>query len=178
MFDRSQKQDRPPLGAIEFELTDFDVARQILDELPAGLDAAHGDPSYWTTRRRPPLASDRALTGNALDWMVSLPPSLRPQQLGRLFPRIANALSQVWGEHGQAQQALDGLLVDRRGGRRGLPDAVQAELMALQSHLRSRPDLAPASAPAPAPMPRETPELSHARRCYHTVAGRFEHPAR
>ena len=120
MFDRSQKQDRPPLGAIEFELTDFDVARQILDELPAGLDAAHGDPSYWTTRRRPPLASDRALTGNALDWMVSLPPSLRPQQLGRLFPRIANALSQVWGEHGQAQQALDGLLVDRRGGRRDL----------------------------------------------------------
>jgi len=173
MFDRPLKQDRPPMGAIEFELTDFEVARQVLDELPAGLDPVHIDPTYWATRRRPALASDRALTGHALDWMVSLPPSLRPQQLGRLFPRIANALAQLWSDHGQAQQALEGLLVDRRGGRRGLPDPVQAELLALQAHLKSR----PVPPPAPAPMPRETQELLHARRVLEAAGYRVIAPA-
>ena len=173
MFDRPLKQDRPPIGAIEFELTDFDVARQVLDELPAGLDPVHIDPTYWATRRRPALASDRALTGHALDWMVSLPPSLRPQQLGRLFPRIANALAQLWSDHGQAQQALEGLLVDRRGGRRGLPDPVKAELLALHTHLKSRPPAA-----APAPTPRETPELQHARRLLEAAGYRVIAPAR
>ena len=173
MFDRQQKQDRPPLGAIEFELTDFEVARQVLDELPAGLDPVHGDPAYWATRRRPPLASDRALTGSALDWMVSLPPSLRPQQLGRLFPRIANALAQVWVDRRHALQALDGLLVDRRGGRRGLPDPVQAELLALQAHLKSRPE--PASAPSTTAC--EAPELLHARRLLEAAGYRVIAPA-
>ena len=174
MFDRSQKQDRPPMGAIEFELTDFEVARQVLDELPAGLDPSHGDPSYWVTRRRPPLASDRALTGSALDWMVSLPPSVRPQQLGRLFPRIANALAQLWVDRPQALQALEGLMVDRRGGRRGLPDPVKTELLALQAYLESRPQLAP----APAPMPHETPELLHARRLLEAAGYRVIAPGR
>jgi hypothetical protein len=182
MFDRSQKQDRPPIGAIEFELTDFEVARQVLDELPAGLDPAHGDPSYWVSKRRPPMASDRALTGSALDWMVSLPPPLRPQQLGRLFPRIANALAQVWVDRGQAMQALDGLLVDRRGGRRGLPDTVQAELLALQVHLKSRPGTAPAPvatlASASAAARAETPELLHARRLLEAAGYRVIAPAR
>jgi len=97
----------------------------------------------------------------------------RPQQLGRLFPRIANALAQLWSDHGQAQQALEGLLVDRRGGRRGLPDPVQAELLALQAHLKSR----PVPPPAPAPMPRETQELLHARRVLEAAGYRVIAPA-
>ena len=87
--------------------------------------------------------------------------------------RIANALAQLWSDHGQAQQALEGLLVDRRGGRRGLPDPVQAELLALQAHLKSR----PVPPPAPAPMPRETQELLHARRVLEAAGYRVIAPA-
>ena len=171
MFDRSPKPDRPPLGAIEFELTDFEQARQVLDELPAGLDPTHGDPAFWVSRRRPQTAADRALTGQALEWMVSLPQALRPQQLGRLFPRIANALATVWPEPREALRALDGLLVDRRGGRRGLPDAVQAELRGLQSHLESRP--APIADAASA-----NAELVHAKRLLEAAGYRVLPPAR
>lgn len=173
MFDRSPKQDRPPLGAIEFEPTDFEAARQVLDELPAGLDPTHGDPSYWLSRRRPPTAVDRALTGRALDWMVTLPEALRPQQLSRQYPRIANTLAALWSDRREALQALDGLLVDRRGGRRGLPDAVQVELRALQRHLAAHPTLAT----PPAAPPRERAALTQARQLLEAAGYRVIPPA-
>lgn len=173
MFDRSPKQDRPPLGAIEFEPTDFEAARQVLDELPAGLDPTHGDPSYWLTRRRPPTAADRALTGRALEWMVTLPEAVHPQQLSRQYPRIANALATLWSDRREALQALDGLLVDRRGGRRGLPDAVQVELQALQRHLTAR--LEPATPPSPPT--GEHAALAQARRLLEAAGYRVIPPA-
>jgi hypothetical protein len=174
MFDRSQKQDRPPLGAIEFEPTDFEAARQVLDELPAGLDPTHGDPTYWLTRRRPPTASDRALTGRALDWMVTLPEALRPQQLSRQYPRITNTLAALWTDRPEALQALEGLLIDRRGGRRGLPDAVRSELQALQRHLTPGTETA---TPPPAAPPREHAALARARQLLEAAGYRVIPPA-
>ena len=50
----------PPLGSIEFELTDFDEARRALDELPAGVAEMQrfrsGD---FEGQRRKPLPSNR-----------------------------------------------------------------------------------------------------------------------
>jgi hypothetical protein len=160
MFNRTPgaKPAPPAFDALEFELTDIGDARQALDELPPGVgDLDKFNPGYWEQRRRPPSAADRALTGVAVEWLVRLPPELRPQQLGARYPRLVNALATAWVDPARALATLDGLLVDRRGGRRGLPDAVQAELQLLRQHLQRM-------APAPAaPRAGETAQLAQAR---------------
>ena len=120
---------------LEFELTDIDEARRILDtESISQFDVATlVPPEHWKKHRREKLPSDRALTGAAIDWLMALPPSLRPQNLSRHFPRIVNALAEVWDEPEPCQAALDGLLCGGRKGRKGFPPAVHAELVALRN---------------------------------------------
>jgi len=65
--------------------------------------------------------------------MLDLPSALRPQNLSVQFPRITNALAEVWLEPQQYQAALNKLLCDGRKGRNGFPDAVRHELAALRS---------------------------------------------
>lgn len=131
----------PPSGSIEFELTDFDDARRALDELPAGVAEMQrmrqGD---WDGQRRKPLPSDRALTGEAMDWVMSLPPGLRPHASCEQFPRVINAVAASWGDLAYSLQVIDHMINDYRGGRRGFPATVQAELQALHQHqlVRSR----------------------------------------
>ena len=124
-----------PEDALEFELTDFEDARRVLDsESMSQFDVATNvPPSHWQRLRRRSLPTDRALTGRAIDWLLSLPPTLRPQQLSRQFPRIANALAEVWHEPVQCHAALDKLLGDGRKGRKGFPAAVRDELVALRN---------------------------------------------
>lgn len=122
----------PPFGAIEFELTDIDDARRAHDALPEGVDKLPElTPDYWVQRRRKPLPTDRALLGSTIDWMLNLPPSLRPRELCDRYPRAANALAAAWlgNERGAV---LDGLLTDRRGHRKGFPPEVRSELEALR----------------------------------------------
>ena len=83
--------------------------------------------------RRGTLPTDRALTGRAIDWLLALPPTLRPQNLSVLFPRITNALAEAWHEPQQCQAALDKLLCDGRMGRKGFPFLVRDELIALRN---------------------------------------------
>ena len=129
-FQGSSRQDE----GFEFELTDLEEARRILDAESvsqfevAGLMSAE----HWVKRRRGTLPTDRALTGVTIDWLLSLPPTLRPQHLAQEFPRISNALSEVWHQPEQLRAALDKLLCDRRIGRRGFPASVRDELLALQ----------------------------------------------
>jgi hypothetical protein len=123
---------------LEFELTDIDDARRILDtESLSQFDmAAVTDPEDWKKLRRPRVATDRALTGQAIDWLMSLPPTLRPENLSLEFPRVTNALAGVWHEPEQCQLVLDGLLCDKREGRegrQGFPAAVHQELVALRN---------------------------------------------
>lgn len=127
----------PAFDALEFEITDFGSAREALDELPAGVaELARHSNVAWSERRRQPGPSDRALTGSTVEWVMSLPLSLRPQKLSMQFPRLANAIAPLWSEPRAARVLLEGLLADRRGGRRGLPDAVQAEVRALLGALQ------------------------------------------
>ena len=126
-----------PYGAIDFELTDFEDARHVLDDLPPGVvEAKHLQPGYWEQQRRRPVATDRALTGAAMDWVIRLPPALRPHATCEQFPRVVNAVAAAWPDVAYSLQVLDHMINDYRGGRRGFPAAVQQELAALLTHLR------------------------------------------
>jgi hypothetical protein len=128
------------LDSLDFEITDFDEARRALDELPAGLQAMQqANPNYWEHRRRGALPSDRALTGAAMDWIVALPPPIRPHTTCEQFPRVANAIADSWEDVPLCTRVLDHMLHDYRGGRRGFPATVQAELSTLMQHQQRRP---------------------------------------
>src|SRR5512132_987357 len=68
-----------------------------------------------------------------LRWAESLPESARANTLIQAYPRIANRIASTWRDERACLAALDDLLVDRRGGRRGFGPLVQAELLALRS---------------------------------------------
>jgi hypothetical protein len=130
-----------PFDALEFEITDFDAARRALDELPPGvaevqrINSGFGN---WGGQRRKPLPSDRALTGEAMDWVVQLPPALRPHSTCEQFPRVANALAASWSDVSYSLKVIDHLINDYRGGRRGFPAAVQGELRELHAYQTTR----------------------------------------
>jgi hypothetical protein len=119
----------------EFEFTDIEEARRILDtESISQFDVAGiVPPEHWKKQRRVKLPTDRALTGRAIDWLLALPPTLRPENLTHQFPRIANALAEIWDDPEQFQAGLGRLLGDDRKGRKGFPAAVHDELVALQN---------------------------------------------
>ena len=130
------KPTPPEDGSLEFEVTDFTEARMALEELPAGLQAAGTlRPGRWESKRRPKLPTDRALVGQTLEWILTLPEIARPKKLADIAPRIANALAQYWNDPMRASAYIDDLLIDRRGGRRGLPPDVKEELQLLQQLL-------------------------------------------
>ncbi len=136
------KETPPPqpgdLSAIEFELIDLTVARKSLDELPPGIEERKFlESGYWEKRRRRQLPSDRALTGVAIDWLLSLPEPVRPQRLCQAFPRVANTLAETWSDRSLATMTVEHLLNDDRGGsRRGFPDDVKPDLAVLYRYLQ------------------------------------------
>jgi hypothetical protein len=129
---------KPPLppGTIEFELTDFSDARDALDDLPEGVREVQAlAKGGWEAQRRKPLASDRALTGKALEWLIGLPAELRPRQLSESYPRVANLIAEYWGHPQRRIEVLDELLTDSRGKRQGFPAAEAQELRNLRKHV-------------------------------------------
>jgi hypothetical protein len=137
-----QPPSKPPArmpGSIDFEITDFDEARHALDDLPAGVaEAKQLLSGSWEQQRRKPVATDRALTGQAMDWVIGLPPTLRPHATCEQFPRVINAIASSWTDTAYSLQVLDHMINDYRGGRRGFPATVELELTALQAHQRAR----------------------------------------
>ena len=98
---------------LEFEITDFGEARRILDD--ESISQFHvetvASPAHWKRLRRATLPTDHALSGQAIDWLLSLAPGLRPQKLTAQFPRIAHALAVVWHE----KEAWEHFLKSARG---------------------------------------------------------------
>jgi hypothetical protein len=135
MSNRETPSKSAQFDAIEFEITDFDEARRALDELPPGLaQVQQKNAGYWESKRRGPLPSDRALTGAAMDWILALPPSVRPHTTCEQFPRVVNAIAEAWSDVPLSSRVLDHMINDYRGGRRGFPATVQAELTMLARH--------------------------------------------
>lgn len=123
------------LDSLDFEVTDFEQARAALEEPPAGVKALKRfDPTEWFKRRRPPEARDRLLTAYTEAWLDRLPPSIRPFELARGYPRIANRLAECWGDADACLDLLNELLVDHRGTRRGFPANVALQIVALRDH--------------------------------------------
>ena len=139
MNQHNQKIATPGLpggnDGFDFEITDIQEARRILDfESESQFEVATiARPEHWERLRRGKLPTDRALTGRAIDWLIALPPKLRPHDISVQFPRIVNALAEVWDEPERCQAAFDGLLCNGRRRRKGFPSAVQAELVALRN---------------------------------------------
>lgn len=139
MDHHNKKSAAPELpyrnDGFDFEITDIGEARRILDaESESQFDVASvARPGEWERLRRAKLPTDRALTGRAIDWLIALPPKLRPHSLSVEFPRIVNALAEVWDEPERCQATFDSLLCNERRRRKGFPSAVQGELEALRN---------------------------------------------
>ncbi len=100
-------------------------------------------PDTWDDIRRPPRHADEALTGTARVWLRKLPPGRRPDRLCEQFPRLVNQIAWHWRDPAEAREVLEGLLVDRRGGRQGFPRPIVLELRRLRDYLDRAADVHP-----------------------------------
>ncbi len=67
-------------------------------------------------------------------WLMELPPPVRPRALALQFARIANMLCAAWENPPDCRRYLNDLLIDRRGGRRGFPKPVAREIQVLSEY--------------------------------------------
>jgi hypothetical protein len=79
--------------------------------------------------RRPPQPLTIASHQLAIDLARSGDPV---PGLARRYPHVLNQISAVWADLPVAAELIDDLLVDRRGGRRGFPSEVLAELLTVR----------------------------------------------
>jgi hypothetical protein len=81
---------------------------------------------------RDPAYQEQALMPHAIAWAERLPPGLRPQELMRRYPRVANRLALCWNDPVLTNRLLEDLLIDKRGGRQGFPPPVRSELIRIR----------------------------------------------
>jgi hypothetical protein len=81
--------------------------------------------------RSPENPRDRTLSKLAEEWRDRLLPRLQTRALCERYPRLANRIALCWCDRKLTRRLLDQLLQDRRGGRKGFPAPVLAELVAL-----------------------------------------------
>ena len=95
----------------------------------AGLKPASASEDDFEARRKAEPAN--VLLPVARAWLASLPDSVRPMELARHYPRLANRFATSWNDKAGVALVFDDLLADRRGTRRGFPPAVEENLLAL-----------------------------------------------
>lgn len=84
--------------------------------------------------RAPEQPEDRELSAAAFKWMASLPRAVRPIELGRRYPRIANRFALIWPYQRATDAYLKDLLIDQRGNRQGFSPAIAVELAKLRAY--------------------------------------------
>ena len=90
---------------LEFEKVSAEEARWALDGKPATSGGSKSSDKRARTPEEPLLNVTRT-------WLASLPPDVRPIELARQFPRIANRLRHLWKQVARCEEYLDALLVD------------------------------------------------------------------
>ena len=111
----------------------FDYYKVPIEDAKRELDG-HRDvelmrPSWDAMRRQ--LKRERLLP-QTLKWMALLPQKLRPFNLGRQYPRIANEICRQWNIPARRESYLKELLiVDGPRKRQGFPQQVATEIAAL-----------------------------------------------
>jgi hypothetical protein len=69
-----------------------------------------------------------------LAWATRLPLDIQPHELIRLYARIANQLAGGWDEPDATRTYFEQLLISERKNRKGFPEQVESELLALRRH--------------------------------------------
>lgn len=90
-------------------------------------------PRVGRAARAPDFEPSDVLSSAAAAWLKSLPPAVRPLELCKRYPRVANRIALCWNELPLIEAVFNELLVDRRGGRIGFPVPVAAELLRLHA---------------------------------------------
>ena len=112
---------------LEFTTVSVEEARRALEGEPTKPRASKLTDKRSRTPKEPLLDVTRT-------WLASLPQDVRPMELPRQFPRIANRLRQLWKQVARCEEYLDSLLVDRRGTRKGFLSKISEELEALREY--------------------------------------------
>jgi hypothetical protein len=115
---------------LEFERISVEEAAKAIERT-----VRPGNVKDWDGERR--LSPPEPLSEAACAWLTSLPLSVRPNELARAFPRIANRLCALWKRPAQCDAYIRTLIMDERGNRKGFPPAVAKELTALATHYAS-----------------------------------------
>ena len=115
---------------LEFEKVSVEEAKKALEGQSAKPLASQSIAQRTQALDEPLLDVTRA-------WLASLPEDVRPIELSRQFPRIANRLRYLWKQVARCEEYLDDLLVDRRGTRKGFPPKITQELEALREYYAS-----------------------------------------
>jgi hypothetical protein len=84
------------------------------------------------------LQPNTKLLPQTVDWLLGLPPKVRPHSLAKKFARIANNLCYLWSDAIACRRYFNDLLTDHRGGRQGFPAPIAQELLTLRRYFDAR----------------------------------------
>lgn len=115
------------MKSFDFEKVSVEDARKAVEGQPKSVDKP--DHSGQRTLEPSPVLLDATAA-----WIAELPLSVRPLQLARRFPRIANSVAEMWRRVAPCEAYLDTLVVDQRGDRTGFPPDVARELTVLRNY--------------------------------------------
>ncbi|HUP05678.1 MAG TPA: hypothetical protein VMU47_00900 [Caldimonas sp.] len=90
------------------------------------------------TSRAPAPAAPEALTPAASAWLRALPMRVKPLQLCSAYPRVVNRIAAAWSDPALTDGVFNELLLDRRGGRKGFPPGIAAEILRLHAYHEQR----------------------------------------
>lgn len=123
---------------IPFKKMSEEEAKKSLQRDVVKTDAKPPLDKDWQLNRLPADCQSEDLAAPTFKWLATIPKEIRPDALAHQFPRIANRLAEIWKRPLQCERYLDDLTIDRRGGRKGFPPDVAAEITALKAYfLRS-----------------------------------------
>jgi hypothetical protein len=132
-----------PSRMFRCESPNTDAARNGAERSEAIVAIERLMPGLRGVQRRPLSATDRALSGNGVAWMLALPAQARPKALSEQFPRIVDHLAEHWYDLPNTRLALMRLLADERGGRQGFSLQIEQEIGRLAAYVQVLLDVAP-----------------------------------